>query len=114
MPYYGDHYAGDPGLFGFVKKIKLGRIIGGLVKSAIPGAAGVLSAVQALRGNQAKSAVPAPPGRELTVAVPTTVPTQTVRVSVRRAQLAKKAGAKFTTRGKGVSPFAQRMARARL
>lgn len=48
MPYYGDHLAGDPGLFSFVKKIRLGRVVGGLVKS-IPGAAGVLSAVNAVR-----------------------------------------------------------------
>lgn len=32
MPYYGDYYAGDPGLFSFAKKA-----LGGIVKSILPG-----------------------------------------------------------------------------
>lgn len=113
MPYYGDHLAGDPGLFSFVKKIKLGRIIGGLVKSAVPGAAGVLSAVRAIKGAApaAPAVVTVPVHRELTVAVPRMAPT--VQVSATRARRATKAKAQFTARGKAVSAFAQRMARAR-
>jgi hypothetical protein len=38
MPYYGDYYAGDPGLFGKIfkglKKIRLGSIIG---RAVLPG-----------------------------------------------------------------------------
>lgn len=34
MPYYGDYYAGDPGLFGFVKKLGAG-----IVRSVLPGPA---------------------------------------------------------------------------
>lgn len=117
MPYYGDHYAGDPGLFGFVKKIKLGRIIGGLVKSAFPGAAGVLSAVQAIRGNLASSkpgpSLP-PVSKELTVAVPSMEPGKVVRVTRTRALRARAAGATFGSSGKAESPFAKRMRLARI
>jgi len=114
MPYYGDIAAGDPGLFGFVRKIKLGRIVGGLVKSAFPGAAGVLSAVNAIRGGVKGSPLKeTPPRAELTVAVPTMEPGKTVQVSSTRAKRAKAAGATFTTRGKAESPFARRMRLAR-
>lgn len=51
MSYYGDHYAGDPGLFSFVKKLKLGRVIGTVLKSA-PGTAGIYAAVRALRAQE--------------------------------------------------------------
>jgi hypothetical protein len=117
MPYYGDYYAGDPGLFGFVKKIKLGRIVGGLVKSAFPGAAGVLSAVQAIRGNLASSkpgpSIP-PISNQLTVAVPSMEPGKSVVVTKARARRARATGATFTSSGKAESPFAKRMRLARI
>lgn len=119
MPYYGDVYAGDPGLFSAFKKIKLGRIIGGVVKAAFPGAAGVLSAVRSIRGTPS-----APPAKQTTIAVEGVKPGSQVYVTPiqqRRAQAIK--GTKFvatkgnvrggTTRAKAVSPFAQRMAAAR-
>jgi len=113
MPYYGDFRAGDPGLFSFVKKIKLGKIVGGLVKAAFPGASGVLTAVNAIRQVTAAPSPAAAPTRELTVAVPTTVPAASVRVTRTRARRATATRARFTTKGKAVSAFAQRMAAAR-
>jgi len=122
VPYYGDYYAGDPGLFGFLKKVKLGRLVGGIVKAAVGGPMGVLSAVQAIRSPVAPPppivAPPTSPKMDVMVTVPTTVPAAgvvapTVRVSRVRAVRAKKARAGFTARGKAESPFARRMRIAR-
>ena len=111
MTYYGDHMAGDPGLFSFVKKIKLGRIVGGIARAAFPGAAGIYSAVQQVRAGQSSSKLPFD-----TVKGPSksgTIIQQPVSVSRVVAARAKKTGARIV-RGKAVSPFAQRMAKARL
>ena len=113
MPYYGDHRVGDPGLFGFLKKIKLGRIVGGLVKSTLgAGSGGVLSAVQAIRGTP--DVKPVPILEKPTVVVPTITPTRApILVTKTRARRARAVGAQFTARGKAESPFARRMRLAR-
>lgn len=95
MPYYGDHLAGDPGLFGKIfkglKKIRLGSIIGHAVLPALgfrpaSPAPGVVSAVQTVRS----------------------VAGTGVKVSAERAGRIRRTGALVSARGKAISPFERR------
>lgn len=92
MPYYGDSMRGDPGLFSFVKKIKLGRIIGGVVKQALP-IGGVLTAVNAIReaagGRTAVRPVTVAPPPVVQVPAPLTAsPVMTARRAAKRRRRA--------------------------
>jgi hypothetical protein len=110
MPYYGDYMTGDPGLFKKLfkglKSIKLGSIIGhavlpglGLARAAAGGVgSGVVQRAEQVRAQTSAGVAEKVSG---------------VKVRPVIVQRAARRGAIFTPRGKAVSPFAQRMARAR-
>lgn len=112
MSYYGDaYYAGDPGLFSFVKKIKLGRALGGIVK-ALPGANGVLTAVNAIRqaAGSTVAARPVTPTAPPIVQVPQAPLPNTVQQPITLQGAVRARGRRRT---RTTSAFALRMAAAR-
>lgn len=121
MPYYGDAYHGDPGIFGFIKRTVLGRVVGGIVKAAVPGASGVLTAVNAIRGTPtartlAPMATPAqvPGGVPVQSLGPRVDMAQPIPVTRARLRLARVNRATINRRtGRAESPFARRMRLAR-
>lgn len=138
MSYYGDYYAGDPGLFGsigkFIGKVG-GGLVGGVIKTAFPAVGGVLTAANAIRGalspsraavtNKATSSVASAPSMVTPVAAAGGVPRpagmspyglpvrKAARPTKTLARRAARTGARRLKSGRYQSAFLQRKAAQR-
>jgi hypothetical protein len=113
MPYYGDPYTGDPGLFGKIfkglKKLKIGRFLGNVAHATTTG--GVLGALGYRPASPAKGVVSKVTEiRAANATAPGGV--STVKVAAPLARRARKARATFRVgaggRVKAESSFARR------
>lgn len=132
MSYYGDYYAGDPGLFGSIGKF-LGKVGGTVIKTAFPAVGGVLTAANAVRNalsgsraavtNKATSSVASAPSMVTPVAAAGGVPrpyasspygvAKTNRPTKTLSRRAAATGARRLKSGRYQSAYLQRQAAKR-